>query len=49
MNDPEDTSAAQDPNDDGEQIAEEDLEEMLAGSTALSQAATEIVINTDVG
>jgi hypothetical protein len=49
MNGPEDTSAAQDPNDDGEQLAEKDLEELLAGSTALSQAPTEIVINTDIG
>jgi hypothetical protein len=49
MNDPEDTSAAQDPNGDGEQIAELDLEAILAASTALSQAPTEIVINTDVG
>jgi hypothetical protein len=49
MKDPEDTSAAQDANDDGEQIAGEDLEEMLTGSTVLSQAPTEIVINTDIG
>jgi len=37
------------PNVDSEQIAEADLEERLTGSSALSQAATEIGIKTDTG